>query len=136
MTEKTFNLSHVCITLNFLTGLSVWIVATSILLKKEPPVWNDEVIFADMSKNLRESGKLKTGLFGNDLSGLHEHALWYQPLYFHILSNWTRIAGDSVESLRLLSVLSAFFSLLTIYLITRLIFRNNVYPFLVLLLVS
>ena len=128
LSRKTFLL--------FLLTVTPFIFISKTLFLKDPPVWPDEAIFADTALNLSETGVMKTGLFGEDFFGLHEHALWYPPFYFYLLSAWIRVNSASIESLRSLSVLASFISLFVLFKTFHLIFNKALFSFLALLLVS
>lgn len=98
----------------------------AIFFLKDPPVFPDEVIFSSLAKNLIENGTTKTNLLGGILPEVDQSWLNYRlSLYFHLLGRWGEIFGDSIESIRSLSLLAGFFSLTTFFFICRLIFHQN-----------
>jgi 4-amino-4-deoxy-L-arabinose transferase-like glycosyltransferase len=82
------------------------------------PGWqSDETVYADVAKNLATSGSLS--------EHIQYHTGWapflyHPPFYFLLLAGWFKITGAGVPQARLLSVIA---SLITLCLLTRLIWR-------------
>lgn len=87
------------------------------LLLKEPPIWPDEAIYADIVTNLIKEKRLGTDLWQGTIPGVENYALWYPPVFFYFLFFWFKIFGFSIINQRILSFLIAiivliFYSLL------------------------
>ncbi len=109
---------------------------TGILFLKSPMVWPDEAIYADTVKTYLAEGRLATGIFGGAITGLEKSAVWYPPLYFHILAYWIRAFGSSIEAIRALSLIFSFLALITVFYLATCLFRNRLAGFLAASLVS
>lgn len=108
----------------FLLAVIPFLFIDRLLFLKDPPVWPDEAIFAEMAANLLQTGTLSTNLFGAAVPGLHQHALWYPPLYFYVLAGWIKFFGQSIEMVRLLSGIAAFFALAGFFTLAKIMFRR------------
>lgn len=85
----------------------VFILIGLALFLKEPPVWPDEAIYADIAQNLVQDNRLGTDLWRETIPGVENYALWYPPVFFYLLSFWFKIFGFSIINQRLLSFLMA-----------------------------
>jgi len=108
----------------FLGTLPLFFFA-SLLFLKDPLVWPDEAIYLDTAKTLSQTGRLATNIFGTAIPGLEQHSHWYPPLYFHLLSLWIKIFGSTIESIRWLSLLLAFFTLIIFFFTAQLITKDE-----------
>ncbi|MCR4326257.1 MAG: glycosyltransferase family 39 protein [Candidatus Roizmanbacteria bacterium] len=98
-----------------LLGLLPFLFITAVTFLELPSVWPDEAIFADTARTITLRGTMATHLFSDIIPGMQERALWYPPLYFYLLSWWTRFTAFDIVSIRLLSVLSSCLSLIMVY---------------------
>ncbi len=103
----------------FFLAILPFIINLSFSLFKEPPIWPDEAIYADVAHNLLKESRLGTDLWGQTIPGVKNHALWYPPAFFYSLAIWFKIFGFSIINQRLLSVLMGFLLLLFIFLLRR-----------------
>jgi len=108
----------------FLSSLPLFFAA-SLLFLKDPLVWPDEAIYLDTARTLSQTGRLATNIFGGAIPGLEQHAHWYPPSYFHLLAFWTNIFGQGIESIRFLSLLLSFFSLIIFFFIVKILFADE-----------
>ncbi|MDP3998932.1 MAG: glycosyltransferase family 39 protein [bacterium] len=109
----------------FLLALLPLFLVTTPLFLKDPPVWPDEAIYTDMAKNLLATGNLATDIFGETIPGLSVRAFWYPPLYFYLLAFWIKIFGPSIEAVRMLSLIFAFASVMSLFWVVKVLFRSN-----------
>ncbi|PJE63524.1 hypothetical protein COU89_02850 [Candidatus Roizmanbacteria bacterium CG10_big_fil_rev_8_21_14_0_10_45_7] len=98
-----------------LLGLLPFLFFTAVTFLELPSVWPDEAIFADTARNITMRGTLATDLFLDIIPGMQERALWYPPLYFYLLSWWTRLTAFDIVSIRLFSILTSCLSLIVLY---------------------
>lgn len=89
------------------------------LLLKEPPVWPDEAIFADVALNMLSESKIKTNIFGDVVTGTDQSVTWYPPVYFNILAWWFKVAGVSIFNYRMISIVISVIMLIPLYLISK-----------------
>lgn len=123
--KKIYLKKNLCFLILFSIFLFLFIYVNKILFLKDPPVWLDEGLFLDMAINWVKTGNISTNLFNNTIPGLEKHAYWYPPLYFYLLGLWTNIAGKTIESIRLFSILLSIISLFSLFLIAKSIFKNK-----------
>ena len=110
----------------FLLAVTPFIFLSLLTYFTNPLPWPDEAIYLDTAKTLLTQGVLKTNIFGNVIPGLNEHALWYPPLYFYLLTGWIKIFGTSIETIRTLSLLTGSGMLLFVYYTMQLIFKKPI----------
>jgi len=103
----------------FLLSISPLLISDKLLLLKNPPIWPDEAIFFDTSKNLAETGNLSSNIFGGIIPGLEQHSAWYPPLFFYLEAFWISHVGSTIESIRLISVIFSIFALGFFFLILK-----------------
>ncbi len=96
-------------------GMLPFLFITAVTFLEFPPVWPDEAIFADSALHISTRGTLATDLFSDIIPGMQNRALWYPPLYFYVLSWWTRLTAFDIIPMRLLSILCACLSLIVMY---------------------
>ncbi|HBL52318.1 MAG: hypothetical protein A3D24_04255 [Candidatus Blackburnbacteria bacterium RIFCSPHIGHO2_02_FULL_39_13] len=106
----------------FFISISPFILSNYLLFLKDPPIWPDEPVFLNMANNLVTIGKLAMNIVGDP--NAEQSGGGYPPLYFYILGVWTSTFGNSIETVRSMSLLLAFFSLLVFFLLANKIFNN------------
>lgn len=109
----------------FFNILIVFILIGAALFLKEPPVWPDETIYADIAQNLVKENRLGTDLWKGTIPGVENHALWYPPVFFYLLSFWFRIFGFSIINQRLLSFLIAIMVIIFYTLLSKELIKKN-----------
>lgn len=80
------------------------LISIKVLLLKSPPIWPDEVTYADIAENFLERGQLGTDVWAGIVPGIHDCLCWYPPLMTYLLAGWFKIFGFSIANQRLLSV--------------------------------
>jgi len=98
--------------------------------------WPDETLMVEVSENLVQRGFLGApSLTG---SGLHfdENIFLYSPAYFLWLGSWFKIVQSSLLNARLLSNIMGVVSLSAIFGFAMLLFRQNLLPGLIVLLLA
>jgi 4-amino-4-deoxy-L-arabinose transferase-like glycosyltransferase len=90
--------------------------ATKLFLKY-PPVWPDEVIYANPAINLVRRGLMSSDIWPGILPGTERHAYIAPPLYFLYLAAWFRLLGISVSVIRLSSVAAGVAAMAATYLL-------------------
>jgi len=103
---------------------------------KFPLIWPDEAIFVDTAKNIIENEIMATNLFNDAIPGLQLHSVWYPPFYFYILSFWINFFGSSIESIRILSMIVSFVTVVMIYFFGKILFVNRWFAFLLAFIIS
>lgn len=95
----------------------LFIYNTSIKLLKNPTIWPDEALFADISWQWLQTGKIKSELWSNGLlPGAEKTIAYYPPFYFYTIGIFFKIWGEiSIHVQRWLSVV---FSLISIGVLT------------------
>jgi 4-amino-4-deoxy-L-arabinose transferase-like glycosyltransferase len=82
---------------------------------KEPPVWPDEPIYAEVAGNLIRENRLGNDLQKGMLPGVEKHVLGYPPVFFYSLAAWFKVFGFSITSQRLLSTAAGILFLVVFY---------------------
>jgi 4-amino-4-deoxy-L-arabinose transferase-like glycosyltransferase len=81
-------------------------LAVAASLTKRP--WSDEAWFTSPSLNLAATGHMGTTIIetaGTKLLRINEHTYWAMPLYMVLEAGWIKLAGASLFSARLASIL-------------------------------
>jgi len=86
------------------------------------PLIGDEIVFLESAK-----GVLKTGrpIFDYSVFKPNFQGLWHPPLYIHLLSLFMLLFGDSIYSLRAVSIIFNFLTIILVFFITREILRDR-----------
>lgn len=108
----------------FLASLPFFL-SSYVLFLKDPLPWPDEAIYLDMARNILLKGNLALSVFGNAILGMKENALWYPPLFFYVLAGWIKFFGQSIESIRIMSFVLGFSSLIVFFIIAKKIFKTS-----------
>lgn len=95
------------------------------LFLKEPPVWPDEAIYADVAKNIIEKNRFATDLWKGLLPGVENGVYWYPPVFFYSVAFWMNVFGISITSQRILSLVIAAAILVIFYLLSRIILKKE-----------
>ncbi len=95
------------------------------LFLKEPAVWPDEAITADIAKNIVEKGQPSTELWQGLLKGVEKRASFYPPIFFYILAFWFKVNGLSIANQRLLTFVFSLGFLLIFYRFCQLILKSR-----------
>lgn len=111
----------------FLLSITPILISDKFFLLKNPPVWPDEAIYFDTSKNLAETGNLSSNIFGGVIPGLEQHSAWYPPLFFYVEAFWINHFGMTIESIRLMSVIFSILSLGVIFLLIKKLMKSNLW---------
>lgn len=98
---------------------------------KDPAIWPDEAIWADIANNILNEGRLGTDLLSGTFPGIEKCACWYPSLFFYTIAGWFKLFGLSIVSLRLLSVFFSILFLIVFYLFSRLFTKSKWVPLLV-----
>lgn len=106
-------------TVIFLTSLLFAAALTADLFLKVPSVWPDEAIYADIAGNFIREGRLGTDLWQFTIPGVENHAFWYPPVFFSLLSGWFKLWGISIFSQRLFSLFAGLAVVALIYLLLK-----------------
>lgn len=101
------------------------LISNHFLFLKDPPIWPDEAVFADIAKNFSFTGNMYTNIYAGIVPELDKVSVGYPPLYFYILSYWTKLFGFEIESVRSLSYLLGLLSLCLFFLIAKIHVKNN-----------
>jgi 4-amino-4-deoxy-L-arabinose transferase-like glycosyltransferase len=88
--------------------------ATALFLKY-PPVWPDEVIYANPAINLVRRGVMSSDIWPGILPGTERHAYIAPPVYFLYLTAWFHLLGISVAVIRLSSIAAGVAAMLATY---------------------
>lgn len=75
------------------------------LFLKEPAVWPDEAVLADIASNIVHENRVGTDLWQGLIPGIENHDLSYPPVFYLTDALWIKIFGLSIVNLRLLSVI-------------------------------
>lgn len=98
--------------------ITFWLIGF-VLLLKEPLVWPDEAIYADVVLNVLAEGRMGTDLWQDALPSIQQHAFWNPPLFFILLSIWIKTIGFSIVKQRLLSLVVGAAFLVVVYFFTK-----------------
>lgn len=112
---------------NLIVGLILilFIISSEWLLLRSPPIWPDEVLYADVVQNYKIDSQLKTGLLGDMLPGAKDHVYWNPPLFFYILIGWFKVLPVSIYYQRQLSLSVAIGFLLILFSLCKRLFLLN-----------
>lgn len=91
----------------------------------QPSIWPDEAIVASIATNIQQHNTSAINVWRGLLPGAESHALFYPPLFFHVLATWFTTFGSSITTQRLLSVTLWGGTALIIFLITRRSLRDT-----------
>lgn len=91
-------------------------LSTSLLLF-DPPIWPDEAIIADISRNLYTEHRLGTNLWQGFVDGVENHVYWWPPLFLYTNAILFAATGFSLTNQRLLTVFFSVIFLITYYLL-------------------
>lgn len=97
---------------------------------KDPAIWPDEAIWADIANNILKEGRLGTDLLSGTFPGIEKCACWYPSLFFYTIAGWFKLFGLSIISLRLLSVIFSILFLIVFYLFSKLFTKSRWVPIL------
>lgn len=87
-----------------IAALFVTLATTSLLT--DPPIWQDEVIYADVAANIANHQGSGTRLWQGLIPGVETHALWMPPGLFWLLTLWFKVTPTSITAQRCLSLLA------------------------------
>jgi len=122
----------------FLIGILPFFISTKVFFLTSPPVWPDEVIFTSLAKNFSEKGVIATNLWGSNEFGYDkgQGAFAQYPLYFILLGYWGKLFHFSIQSIRLLSVVLGFITLVICFLILIKLFKRRTYASIGIIMIS
>ncbi len=100
-------------------AVGYWILMLFLLWLRLPPVWPDEVLFADPALDFMRYGTLGTKTLTGFLPHIAERTYWMPPGYFIFLSLVFRLTSASVELMRGVSCGYAWAVLLLTYRLSR-----------------
>ncbi len=92
---------------------------------KEPPVWPDEAVYADVAKNIFLHGNPSTNLWQNLIPGVKNCACWYPGVFFDLLAVWFKTVGISIINMRLFALFAGLIFLVSFYFINRLVSKSS-----------
>jgi hypothetical protein len=100
---------------------AVILISLLIGLARTRRPWNDEAMFADPALNLAEKGFMGTTVLESArvLPHIDRYTYWIFPLNLITLAGWYKLAGFSLMSTRVLSMLWTFMALAEIYYLMR-----------------
>lgn len=104
---------------------ALFILSSSVLLLKLPPVWPDEAIYADVVLNMINEGRMGSDLWQDAIPGMRNGAVWNPPVFFYILYLWFKIVGFSIVKQRLLSVIFTIAFLAIMYRFSKLFIHHK-----------
>lgn len=110
-----------------LASVPVWIGFFLSNFLTNPPVWPDEAVYADIARNILKEGRLGTDLWSGVLPGVENHAYWYPPLFFYLVSLWSKLFGPSIIAQRLFSATAGSFLVIVFYLFSKIFFKKAVW---------
>lgn len=108
-----------------LTFFLVFLILSVLLLLKEPPVWPDEAIYADIAQNILKENRLGTFLWQRLIPNVENCACWNPPVLFYAIAFWFKLFGFSIVNQRLLSILAGLLFLVVFYLFAKLFFTSK-----------
>lgn len=112
------------------------LISAYFLFLKDPPVWPDEGTSLHMAKAIRQTGRINAQIYGGIPKVAAEAGLGFPPLYFMALGGWTKVFGESIESIRALSLLLGVVTLAVFYFVILNVVTKKLYPLLGSLLLS
>ncbi|MEK7165491.1 MAG: hypothetical protein AAB874_01630 [Patescibacteria group bacterium] len=98
---------------------ALFLYINSILLLKDPPVWPDESIYADVVTNLIRNNRFGTDFWLTAYPGAQTHTFWNPPLFFVFLYGWFRVFGITIVTQRFLSITAGFLFLVVFTLLNN-----------------
>lgn len=97
---------------------------------KVPPIWPDEGTSLYQAKTLLETGKMQAYNYGGVPEVAKSAGLGFPPLYFALLGLWTGTFGESIESIRALSLSLGVLCVVVFYfLVPRILLNKGVIAF-------
>lgn len=115
-----------------------------VLISMKQPFQGDEVLFSVCAENYVNSGKpyLNQSQFSNPIiypeldkeykfSSFHSSCLGHPPLYINLLAAFIYLFGESTYSLRMVQAIFGVFNIVLVFLISRNIFKNSEYKYLI-----
>ncbi|MBI2326953.1 glycosyltransferase family 39 protein [Candidatus Curtissbacteria bacterium] len=105
--------------------LIVLAVETFTLFLKNPPVWPDEAIYANIASNWLTEKRLGPDIWLDAYPGATDHFYSYPPLFFLIIGAYFKLFGASIESQRLISQTAAIVFLIVFFFLVKSIFPNK-----------
>ena len=105
--------------------LTVFILQSTILLIKDPPIWPDEAIYADIAKNWITDRRLGPDVWQDAYLGARQHFYSYPPTFLYLLTVWFKIFGFSIVNQRLLSLTISVAFAIVFFLFAKSFFKNN-----------
>ena len=113
--------------------LTVFILQSTILLIKDPPIWPDEAIYADIAINWLNEKRLGPDIWLDAYPGATEHFYSYPPIFLLIVATYFKTFGTSIETQRLISQTAAIIFLFVFLCLFKSISQNKKVHFLLVL---
>ena len=104
------------------------IAAQSTILLKNPPIWPDEAIYADIANNWLNEQRLGPDIWQETFNGATQHFYWYPPFFFVLIASYFKLFGLSIVSQRLLSQTASIIFLAVFFLLAKSLFKNQKMP--------
>src|SRR3990167_9666327 len=105
--------------------LTVFILQSTILIVKDPPVWPDEAIYADIAKNWMTDRRLGPDVWQDAYLGARQHFYSYPPIFLYSLGVWFKTFGFSIISQRLFSLTIGVAFAIVFFFFAKSFFKNN-----------
>ncbi len=99
-------------------------LAAYFLFLKDPPVWPDEATSLHQAQSLLKNGKIDAFNYGGIPEGSKRAGLAFPPLYFITLGLWTNLFGETIESIRALSLLIGSLAAVTFFFLVKIKFKS------------
>ena len=103
----------------------IFIIQSKVLILKNPPVWPDEAIYADIVDNFINEKKMAPNIWQEAYPGATEHFYSYPPVFFYLLAGWVKLFGFSILTLRVFSVVSSAIFAVVFFSFAKLFFRGK-----------
>ena len=99
-------------------------LASFFLFLKDPPVWPDEGTSLHQAESLLKNGKIDAFNYGGIPIESKRAGLAFPPLYFIMLGFWTDLFGQTIESIRLLSLFLGSLAAAAFFFLVRVKFQS------------
>lgn len=108
-----------------LTSLALFAYLTKVLLLKEPQIWPDEALYADIVRNFINEDRLGSDLLKGVVPGAEVRLFGYPLPFYYLLIPWFKLFGFSIAGQRLLSVLASLVFVFIFYFFAKSFFKEK-----------